>query len=173
MQYVKIASFAFALGYMSGSVSAEEWQKPTLPAALALEAAKAAVEKCAAGGDFVSVSVVDNSGELRAFLKGDKATVHTRDSSFRKAYTTVTFGPVFAFDRSSDFVAKLKANPNAPALASIPNILPLPGAVAVKVDNVFLAAIGVSGAPDGMRDEACAKAGLDAIHDKLEMRTSP
>jgi len=53
------------------------------------------------------------------------------------------------------------------AFLTVPNITPLPGAVAVKVNGEMIAAIGVSGAPGGDKDEACARAGILKISDRL------
>jgi uncharacterized protein GlcG (DUF336 family) len=138
-----------------------------LPMALALEAADEAVNTCAASGYKVSASVVDVSGEMRVFLKGDHSTVHTRDSSFRKAYTVASMGPIFSFETLSGWVEKLKGNPAAGALATIPNILPVPGGVAIKAKGEIVAGLGVGGAPGGDKDEACAAAGLKKISDRL------
>ena len=41
------------------------------------------------------------------------------------------------------------------------------GAVPIKVGNETIGAVGVSGAPGGDKDEACAQAGLDKIKDRL------
>jgi hypothetical protein len=62
----------------------------SLPLALAVEAATAAVDACAAKGWPVSAFVVDTSGVIKVHLKGDHSTIHTKDSAFRKAYTVVT-----------------------------------------------------------------------------------
>ncbi|MBX9650993.1 MAG: heme-binding protein [Xanthobacteraceae bacterium] len=134
---------------------------------LAMEAAAESARVCGAQGWPVSVAVVDAAGNVKLQAKGDHSTVHTRDSSFRKAYTVVTLGPVFGFETTSQFVERLKSNPSAPALVSLPNILPLAGAVAVKIHDEIVAAIGVGGAPGGEKDEACAMAGLAKIKDRL------
>ncbi len=134
---------------------------------LAMEAAAESVRVCGAQGWPVSVAVVDAAGNVKLQAKGDHSTIHTRDSSFRKAYTVVTLGPVFGFETTGQFVERLKNNPSAPALVSLPNILPLAGAVAVKVRDEIVAAIGVGGAPGGEKDEACAVAGLAKISDRL------
>ena len=138
-----------------------------LPAALAVEAAEAALSACEANGYKVSVSVVDPSGEAKVLLKGDHSTVHTRETSFRKAYTTVTLGPIFKFETLGDFVEKVKTNPGQSSFLTVPNIIFLPGAVAVKARGEIVAAIGVGGAPGGEKDEACAAAGLAKIKDRL------
>ena len=138
-----------------------------LDLSLAMEAAAESARACAAQGWPVSVSVVDAAGNVKLQAKGDYATVHTRVSSFRKAYTVITLGPVFGFETTSQFVERLKNNPSAPALTSLPDILPLAGGVAVKVRGEIVAAIGVGGAPGGEKDEACAAAGMAIIADRL------
>jgi len=134
---------------------------------LAMEAAAESVRVCEAQGWPVSVSIVDAAGNIKLQAKGDFATVYTRTSSFRKAYTVITLGPVFGFETTSQFVERLKNNPSAPALVSLPDILPLAGGVAVKVRGEIVAGIGVGGAPGGEKDEACAAAGLALIAGRL------
>lgn len=138
-----------------------------LPLTLADEAVMEAVRSCAANGYDVAAAVVDASGELVAFVKGDHATAHTKDSSFRKAYTVATLGPIFRFDALGPFVDQVRTNPNAAAFASLPNILLLAGGVAIKAGDETVAAIGVGGSPGGDKDEACAAAGLAKIKDRL------
>lgn len=74
---------------------------------------------------------------------------------------------MFSFDTLGAFAEKVKANPAAPSFLTIPNIILLPGAVAVKARGEIVAAIGVGGAPGGEKDEACAAAGLAKIRDRL------
>jgi uncharacterized protein GlcG (DUF336 family) len=137
----------------------------TLPLNLATEATTAAVEACQARGWPVSAIVADASGAVKVHLKGDHSTVHTKDSAFRKAYTIVTMGPIFGFDRTSvfvDTVSKYPAGAGA-ALVSLPNIMALPGGVAIKRGNEIVAGLGVGGAPGGDRDEACAQEAVAKI----------
>jgi uncharacterized protein GlcG (DUF336 family) len=138
-----------------------------LPLDLAMEAAREALRSCESSGYKVSVAVVDASGLIKVQLKGDQSTVHTKDTSFRKAYTIVSMGPIFKVDTGTDFANFLKTNPNAPAFLTIPNIITLPGSVAVKVKGDFVAGIGVGGAPGGDKDEICAVAGLKKIAERL------
>ena len=138
-----------------------------LPQALASEAATEAIKVCESSGYRVSAAVVDDSGVLKLFMKGDKSTIHTYDASFRKAYTVVTMGPIFKFDASSQFVERFSKNPSPPALSTLPNIALLPGAVAIRVKGEIVAALGVGGAAGGDKDEICAQAGLAKISDRL------
>ncbi len=135
---------------------------------LAERAAREAVKACEAAGYAVTATVVDPAGLVKVALKGDRSTVHTRDSSYRKAYTVVTMAPIFKFDATSQFAEKLKANPSAPALTSIPDILALAGGVAIRRQGELVAALGVGGAPGGDKDEACALAGVAKVSADIE-----
>ena len=139
----------------------------TVPLALAVDAASEAVRVCAAHGYQVTATVVDMDGVTQVELRGDGATVHTRESSYDKAYTVVTLGPIFGFDTSGQFFELTKTNPYAPRLATVTNVMALPGPVAFKADNAIVGALGVGGAPGGDKDEVCAQAGLAKVADRL------
>ena len=82
--------------------------------------------------------------------------------------TNVTLGPIFKKDLQSELVAQLAANPAAAALTSVPGILLLPGAVLIKSGDDVIGSIGVGGAPSGLVDEGCARAGLEKIASSLK-----
>jgi len=136
----------------------------TLPLDLALKAAQEAIRFCEASGYHITATVVDMSGQIKVQLKGDQSTIHTKDTAFRKAYTVVTLGPVFKLDTSTQVAVLMRNNPNRAAFLTVPEITPLPGAVAIKIKNKIVAAIGVGGAPGGAKDEACAQAGATKIN---------
>ncbi len=138
-----------------------------LPLTLALEAATEAVRVCAQQGYRVSATVVDMDGVPQVALRGDGATVHTGESSCEKAFAVVTLGPIFDFDTSGKFFELLKTNPYAPRLATVRNVMALPGAVAFKSKNAIVGALGVGGAPGGDKDEVCAQAGVAKVADRL------
>jgi uncharacterized protein GlcG (DUF336 family) len=48
------------------------------------------------------------------------------------------------------------------------NLVPAQGALPIKVGEDTIGAIGVSGAPGGDKDEACAKAGIDKVAAELK-----
>ena len=135
--------------------------------ALAVKAATKAIATCASNGYPVSAVVVDPSGLIKLEAKGDHSTILTTTSAFRKAYTVVTFGPIFKFEASSAFAALAAKNPAGPALGTLPDIALLPGAVAIKVGDEIVAALGVGGSPGGDKDEVCAQAGVESIKDDL------
>jgi uncharacterized protein GlcG (DUF336 family) len=136
-----------------------------LPMRLAVKAAEAAIDSCATHGWDVTATVVDPAGLVIAQLRGDHATIHTKDSSYRKAYTIVSMGPVFHLTRTSQFVALLQKAPNGagPELADLPNIFANAGGVAIEHGSEIVGGLGVGGSPGGDRDEACAADGVAAI----------
>ena len=138
-----------------------------LPLNLAVEAATEAVRVCAQNGYQVSATVVDMDGVRQVDLRGDGATIHTAESSYDKAYTVVTLGPIFDFDTSGKFFEMTKTSPYAPRLSTMHNVMALPGAVAFKSKNVIVGALGVGGAPGGDKDEVCAQAGMAKVADRL------
>jgi uncharacterized protein GlcG (DUF336 family) len=138
-----------------------------VPAQLAIEAASESVRACEANGYRVTAAVVDTAGELRVLIKGDHSTTHTRETAFRKAYTVATLGPIFGTDALSALTEKMKNNPYQASFLTIPNIILLPGAVALRAKGEIVGAVGVGGAPGGEKDEACAVAGAAKIRDRL------
>jgi uncharacterized protein GlcG (DUF336 family) len=47
-------------------------------------------------------------------------------------------------------------------------IIAAQGALPIKVGDEVIGAVGVSGAPGGEKDEACAKTGIDKVADQLK-----
>ncbi|MFP6560172.1 heme-binding protein [Paraburkholderia sp. B3] len=157
-----------ALGIATGSVGVHAQVSEsgyTLPMNLALQGALEAVRTCAASGYDVTATVVDVAGTPQVVLRGDHATIHTKDSAFRKAYTIVTMGPIFHIDTTSQFLALLSKYPAlaGQGLASTPNVVALPGGAAIKFHDEIVGGIGVGGSPGGDKDEVCAKAGAAKV----------
>lgn len=136
-----------------------------LPLSSAIIAAQTAVDTCKANGYDVTATVVDVSGTPQVVLRGDRAAISTKDSSFRKAYTVVTMGPIFNVDTTSGFIGVLSKYPPlvAQSLASTPNVTALPGGVAFQMNGETVAGIGVGGSPGGDKDEVCAQAGVAKV----------
>jgi uncharacterized protein GlcG (DUF336 family) len=80
----------------------------------------------------------------------------------KKAYTARTFRMP-----SGKFAENVKGNPNAGGLF-LTNITPAQGALAIMIGDEVIGAIGISGAPGGDKDEACAKAGIDKVSADLK-----
>ncbi|MBZ0134035.1 MAG: heme-binding protein, partial [Rhodocyclaceae bacterium] len=63
------------------------------------------------------------------------------------------------------------SQPGKPAsgLRNLPNVVALGGGVPIEGGGSILGGIGVSGAPSAEADDKCAKAGIAAIRDALEL----
>jgi uncharacterized protein GlcG (DUF336 family) len=132
-----------------------------LSAALANEAVGAAVASCAKEGYAETVVLVDGDGVRQAELRGDGAGIHTLDSANDKAYTSLTF--------KADTGALMERAQAIGTLTSrLPHLLLFQGGLAIRIADEVVGAIGASGAPGGPLDEACARAGIDAIRDRLK-----
>jgi uncharacterized protein GlcG (DUF336 family) len=132
----------------------------TLP--LAATIATTALETCKAQGYNVSVHIIGNMGEVLVALRGDNTGPHTMENSMRKALTSRgTRLP------SGQFAENVSKTPNAGALR-LGNMIPARGALPIKAGEDTIGAVGVSGAPGGDKDEACAKAGIDKVADQLK-----
>jgi uncharacterized protein GlcG (DUF336 family) len=139
-----------------------------LPAALASEAAAAAVSSCAAKGYKVTASIVDTDGVVQAMLRGDGASMTTPGAARDKAYTALMLGAPRNEDSSGAVAKRMGPNASAGGLAKLPHILLAQGGLVIRAGGEAIAAIGVGGAPGGNLDEACAKAGIDKIADRLK-----
>jgi len=142
-----------------------------LPLSLAIEAAQEAISVCERNGFKVTATIVDSSGLIKLQAKGDSSAVHTKDSSYDKAYTIASMGRVFNFDTTGQFAEKLKTlkekKPELAAVADIDGILPLAGGVAFRAHGEVIGGLGIGGAPGGDKDEVCALAGVNKIKNRL------
>ena len=130
---------------------------------LALEAAQAAMKTCRDNGYQIAVAVVDRFGQPQVLLRDRYAGLPAADIATAKAYTALSFR------RDTSELAKMVRDGQMDAnLARMPHIAMLAGALVIETGGTLVGGIGVSGAPGGDKDEACARAGLDAIRDKLD-----
>jgi len=142
--------------------SAQLLTEKSLSAAVAMTIAQTALETCTRQGYHVSVNVLGRNGEILVAIRGDGAPPHTMENSQRKAYTARTFRIP-----SGEFAQRVKDNPTLGAV-HLTGIIAAQGALPIKVGDEVIGAVGVSGAPGGEKDEACAKTGIDRVADQLK-----
>ena len=151
-----------AAGVSVSSASAELLTLKTLSAPIALSIAQHAYESCLQQGYNVSVTVVGLEGQPLVSLRGDNTSPHTIENSLRKAYTARTFRVP-----SGEFAQRIKDNPTS-GQVHLANVVAAQGALPIKAGDVVIGAVGVSGAPGGEKDEACAKSAIDKVADQLK-----
>ncbi|GAN84658.1 hypothetical protein GHA01_08730 [Novacetimonas hansenii] len=145
-------------GHVEGHIVTMQKLDWFLAAQLALEA----VRSCAMQGYSVTATVVDTTGHQQAVIKGDSVPLQSLSVSYRKAYTAYSYGLAFNMNTTSELIAAKVTGPANGALNTIPEVLFVPGGVTLRrvSDNTVLGGIGVSGAPGGEKDEACAQAAV-------------
>jgi uncharacterized protein GlcG (DUF336 family) len=159
-----IAALCLAASLPALTQAAEgTFQIKSLTPETALAAAQAALTACRAQGFQVGVAVVDRSGLTQVFLRDRFAGAHTLQVATDKAWTAASF-------RTStlDLATETQPGKAMSGIRSTPRMLAIGGGVTIEGGGSTLGAIGVSGAPGGEADDACARAGIKAIADKIE-----
>ena len=160
--FIRLAAGALVCA-LAWPASAQLLNEKNLSAAMAMTIAETALETCTKQGYHVSVHVLGRNGEVLVAVRGDGAPPHTMENSQRKAYTARTFRMP-----SAEFVQRfVKDNPTT-GLVHLSRVIAAGGALPIKVGDDVIGAIGVSGAPPPDKDEACARAGLDKVVDRLK-----
>lgn len=132
-----------------------------LSVAMATTMAMTAIETCKSEGYNVSAHVLGREGQVVVAIRNPAAGLGTFENSMKKAYTArTTRAP------SGNFAKAVQGNPNAPQFF-LTNFVAAQGALPIMVGNDVIGAIGISGAPGGDKDEACAKSGIDKVAAQL------
>ncbi len=129
----------------------------------ALDVAQAAMKRCRASGFQIAVAVVDRFGQTLVMLRDRYAGLPAPETATDKAYTALSFR-----SNAGGSVKSVQSGQLNAGLGSLPRVRFLAGGVVIEAAGTLVGAVGVSGAPGGDKDEACAKAGVEAIRDKLD-----
>jgi uncharacterized protein GlcG (DUF336 family) len=128
---------------------------------LARDIANEAVAACREDGYQVSAVVVDRHGLLRAALRDDAAARFTLEIAERKANMTV-----MAWSDSGRF-REARADIRE-ELNHIDGLIVMDGGVKIVAGGYNIGAVGVSGAPGGEKDHACAQKALEKLAGRIE-----
>ena len=127
----------------------------------ALRIGKASLEKCRKEGVQITVTVVDRGGHAQVVLRDTLAMDVSIPISLKKAYTAMQFNAP-----TSELESRFTGAYSVPKIDSL---LISAGGIPINVGGNIMGGVGVSGAPSGVTDEACAKAGLAAVLEDLDM----
>jgi len=155
-----------ALMLACGGAAAQEatYNIRALAPETALKAAQAAMKSCRDSGYQVAVAVVDRSGLAQVMLRDRYAGAHTPKTAVGKAWTAVSFRT-----STTDMAEMTQPGKPASGIRNLPRVVTVGGGVLIEAGGSILGGLGVSGAPGGDADEKCAKAGIEAIKDALEL----
>ena len=138
---------------------------------MAMAMAQGSLEKCRSLNYKCAVTVLGATGRTIIAFEDDGANLHRFDVSHKKAYTALVYR------RPSKEVvegwSKKTAEPTPLLEGTMPNppiegTIDMGGGIPILAGNEVIGAIAVSGAPGWDMDEACAKAGLAKVADKLK-----
>lgn len=119
----------------------------------------AAMVECRKKGIQIAVAVVDRGGNMQIGARDTLAVDLTLRIAREKAYTAISFNTA----------TSALANRSASALGSLDGLVMAGGGLPIDIGGNIYGAVGVSGAPSSKTDEACARAGINAIIEDLEM----
>ncbi len=129
----------------------------------ALTMAQAAIAQCRKEGVQIAVTIVDRGGHPQVILRDVLAMDLTLTVSRQKAYTAMSFNTA---------TGELENRFTTPySVPKVEGVIIARGGLPINAGGTILGGIGVSGAPSGETDEKCARAGIDAIKDDLEMES--
>jgi uncharacterized protein GlcG (DUF336 family) len=140
-----------------------------LSAPLANELVGDAVASCAQQGYAVTAVVVDLDGVRQAMLRGNGAPIHTLDLAYYKSYSAASLTLARKEDSTKAVAQRMSKNPPSTLPPTpLPNVTYAVGGVTIMAGGTAIGALGVSGAPGGNFDEACARAALAKIQDRMK-----
>jgi uncharacterized protein GlcG (DUF336 family) len=161
MRRTTFAALAAALAALSTTVFAQLPTTKVLTMDVAQTIAQAAMAQCRANGYKVTVLVVDGLNAPKAMIRDDGATAATTEVAKMKATATMLY------NRPSGPATPPPPGTTAPP-ATLPGTINAQGGVPIKIGEMTIGAVAVSGAPGGDKDAACANAGIAKAADKLK-----
>ena len=157
----QLIAFSLSLLLSTASYAADVVSDKSIGMELARDVASATIEACRKDGYHVSAVVVDRHGLLRAALRDDLATRFTLEIAERKANMTV-----MAWSDSGQF---RKAREDIrQELNHVDGLIVMEGGIPIVAGGFNLGAVGVSGAPGGDKDAACARKALQSLDERIQ-----
>lgn len=128
---------------------------------LARDIVDATLKECRKMGYQVAAVVVDRGGNMKAALRDDYAARFTLQIAEEKANMSIMSGI-----NSGEFLKERQDI--RPELNHVDGIIVMRGGVIITAGGNRIGALGVSGAPGGDLDEACALKALEKFQERLE-----
>ena len=128
---------------------------------LARDIAQAAINACRKEGFQVAVVVTDRSGDAVVVMRDVFTSKYMMQLAHNKANAVAMSG--LASGEVRENMARIRDELN-----ELDGVLLIEGGLPIRVAGSLIGAVGVSGAPGGDKDAACAQRGLDAVQERLE-----
>lgn len=154
------AAVAVAVSVNAQVQAADVVDSKSIGMELARDLATETINACRADSYHVSAVVVDRFGLMRAALRDDLAARFTLEIAQRKANMTV-----MAWTDSGAF--RQAREDIRPELNNIDGLIVMEGGIKIVAGGYNIGAVGVSGAPGGDKDAACARKAMDKLADRI------
>lgn len=105
---------------------------------------------------------MDRFGNTQVILRDRYAGPHTPETARRKAWTAISFRT-----DTLEMAQFTQAGQPQSGVRHVTGTMMIGGGVPVEAAGSIVAGVGVSGAPNGPADDACARGGIEAISDKI------
>jgi uncharacterized protein GlcG (DUF336 family) len=151
----------FLMLMMSGVQATDVISVRLMTLDLAVDIAQGAIDACREDGYQVSVVVLDRSGRTQVMMRDVFANQYLTQLAQAKANAVVLS------NTSSGVLRKNRAD-IVDELNLLDDLLVLDGGLPVSVAGSMIGAVGVSGAPGGDKDEACAQRGIEGVQERLD-----
>lgn len=119
--------------------------------------AKISIEACRKNGFNISAVVVDKHGNIRSAMRDDLAAKYTLEIAQRKANMVIMSGISSGSFRAARADIQQELN-------HIEGLIVMQGGLPIRASGSLIGAVGVSGAPGGDKDEACATVAPPPLH---------
>jgi len=156
-----VSLLVFTATALNSAIANDAFSVKNVGLELATDLAKEAVNECRKQGYQVSAVVVDRNGLVRVAMRDDLAPRFTLQICEEKANLAVMAGT-----SSGDF--RNRRDDIRREMNHVDGIIVMEGGLEIIAGGNRLGAIGVSGAPGGDIDQACAQKALDKYADRLE-----
>lgn len=157
---------ALTLGLLLAAPAQALERVPVLSLDVARKIADAVRAKAAEKGWKMNVSIVDGGANTMLFERMDGAALGSIQHAQLKAEQSARMGAATRQFGELAFGKDAKGGP-LPGVAHLPGFVTFPGGLPIKVGDVTIGGVGVSGSlPE--HDEICARAGLDAVRELLK-----
>ena len=132
----------------------------SISSSAALELATTALDRCRSDGYKVTITVLNRHARTSVVVSDDGVNPHTIENSMRKAYTAFT-------TRNPSVEMGKRTQPGLAGFMQLEKITTVEGGLPIFSGKELIGAVGISGAPGGEKDSACAQAGIDKIAKSL------
>ncbi|MES9833465.1 MAG: heme-binding protein [Candidatus Thiodiazotropha sp. DIVDIV] len=153
--------FVFAGIFSTSVLATDVITQKNIGLQAANDIAKMSIDACREKGYNVSAVVVDKHGNLRSAMRDDLAANPTLEIAERKANMVIMSGIASGSFRDARRDIQQELN-------HIDGLIVMQGGLPIRAAGSLIGAVGVSGAPGGEKDEACAAVAIEKISERLE-----